>query len=105
MKAVEAKVDEVGVVFDREEERKELAPITVISTISLEVNNLKTPSRCHHHHLNVISTISLEVNTLKNLSKCHFDHLHSTLRDQQQYTLPHQSVSFDAFFFQRGDFF
>ena len=59
MKAVEAKVDEVGVVFDREEERKELAPITVISTISLEVNTLKTPLRCHHHHLNVTSTISL----------------------------------------------
>ena len=59
MKAVEAKVDEVGVVFDREEERKELAPITVISTISLEVNTLKNILRCHHHHLNVISTISL----------------------------------------------
>ena len=58
MKAVEAKVDEVGVVFDREEERKELAPITVISTISLEVN------------------------TLKNLLRCHFDHLNNTLRDQ-----------------------
>ena len=41
MKAVEDKVDEVAVVFDREEERKELAPITVISTISLEVNTLK----------------------------------------------------------------
>ena len=61
MKAVEAKFDEVGVVFDREEERKELAPITVISTISLEVN------------------------TLKNLLRCHFDHLNNTLRDQQQY--------------------
>ena len=72
MKAVEAKVDEVGVVFDREEERKELAPITVISTISLEVN------------------------TLKNLLRCHFDHLNNTLRDQQQYTLPHQS-----FFYRR----
>ena len=57
LKAVEDKVDEVAVVFDREEERKELAPITVISTISLEVN------------------------TLKNLSRCHFDHLTSTLRD------------------------
>ena len=85
MKAVEAKVDEVGVVFDREEERKELAPITVISTISLEVNTLKTPLRCHHHHLNVTSTISLEVNTLKNLLRSHLDHLNNTLRDQQQY--------------------
>ena len=60
MKGVEDKMDEVGVVFDREEERKELAPITVISTISLEVNTLKNLLRCHHHHLNVIITISLE---------------------------------------------
>ena len=62
LKAVEDKVDEVGVVFDREEERKELAPITVISTISLEVNTLKNLLRFHHHHLNNI------------------------LRDRQQYT-------------------
>merc|ERR1719341_2896863 len=31
-----SKADEVGVVFDREEERREMPPITVISTISLE---------------------------------------------------------------------
>merc|ERR1719341_1982277 len=31
-----SKSDEVGVVFDRDEERREMPPITVISTISLE---------------------------------------------------------------------
>ena len=69
MKAVENKVDEVAVVFDREEERKELAPITVISTISLEVNTLKNLLRCHFDHRN--TTLRDLSNTLYLIKVCH----------------------------------
>ena len=48
-----SKSDEVGVVFDRDEERREMPPITVISTISLEVITGHTVEPTYHHHFGI----------------------------------------------------